>query len=82
MTQACDLEHAKVASVVLGPHYGLGEFKAAWMKISKARDRTRRPKPGGRYCDDICEGTIWNLNLLNAQSGDGVELEHRLCGFP
>jgi len=26
MTQACDLEHAKVMSVVLCPHYGLEEF--------------------------------------------------------
>jgi hypothetical protein len=30
MTQACDLEHAKVTSVVLCPHYGLEEFKHAW----------------------------------------------------
>lgn len=29
-TQACDLEHAKVTSVVLCPHYGLSEFKDAW----------------------------------------------------
>ena len=30
MTQACDLEHAKVSSVVLCPHYRLQEFKEAW----------------------------------------------------
>jgi hypothetical protein len=81
MTQACDLEHTKVANVVLCPHYGLGEFQAAWEEDQRGKGQNPTAKAWRRYCDDICEGTIWNLNLLNAQSGDGVELEHRVVDF-
>ncbi len=81
MTQACDLEHAKVTSVVLCPHYGLGEFKAAWDEDQRGKGQNPTAKAWRRYCDDICEGTLWNLNLLNAQSGDGIELEHRIVDF-
>jgi len=81
MTQACDLEHAKVTSVVLCPHYGLEEFKDAWEEDQRSKGQNPTAKAWRRYCDDICEGTIWNLNLLNAQSDGGVEVEHRIVDF-
>jgi hypothetical protein len=81
MTQACDLEHAKVASVVLCPHYGLEEFKDAWEEDQRSKGQNPTAKAWRRYCDDVCEGTIWNLNLLNAQNDGGVELEHRIVDF-
>ena len=81
MTQACDLEHAKVTSVVLCPHYGLEEFKNAWEEDQRSKGQSPTAKAWRRYCDDICEGTIWNLNLLNAQSDGGVEVEHRIVDF-
>ena len=72
MTQACDLEHAKVTSVVPCPHYSLDEFKDAW----EADQRNKGQNPTARawrcYCDEICEGTIWNLNLLNTQNDGGA----------
>jgi hypothetical protein len=81
MTQACDLEHAKVTSVVLCPHYGLEEFQAAWEEDQRNKGQNPTAKAWRRYCDEICEGTIWNLNLLNAQGDGGVELEHRIVDF-
>jgi hypothetical protein len=81
MTQACDLEHGKVTSVVLCPHYGLEEFKAAWEADQRGKGQNPTAKAWRRYCDDICEGAIWNLSLLNAQGGDGVEVGHRVVDF-
>jgi hypothetical protein len=81
MTQACDLEHAKVTSVVLCPHYGLEEFKAAWEEAQRNKEQHPTAKAWRRYCDEICEGTIWNLNLLNSQSDVGIEVEHRIVDF-
>jgi hypothetical protein len=81
MTQACDLEHGKVMSVVLCPHYGLEEFKDAWEEDQRSKGQNPTAKAWRGYCDDICEGTIWNLNLLNGQSDGGVEVEHRIVDF-
>jgi hypothetical protein len=81
MTQACDLEHAKVTNVVLCPHYALNEFKDAWEENQRSRGQNPTAKAWQRYCDEICEGTIWNLNLLNAQDDDGVEIDHRIVDF-
>jgi hypothetical protein len=77
MTQACDLEHAKVTSVVLCPHYGLEEFQGAWEEGQRNKGQNPTAKARRRYC----EGIIWNLNLLNAQDDGGVELEHRIVDF-
>lgn len=71
MTQACDLEHVKVANVVLCPHYGLDEFRSAWEEDQRRKDQNPTARAWRRYCDEICEGIVWNLNLLNAQD-DGA----------
>ena len=81
MTQACDLEHAKVENVVLCPHYGLDEFQSAWEEDHRRKGQNPTAKAWRRYCDEICEGTIWNLNLLNAQGDGGVEVGHRVVDF-
>jgi hypothetical protein len=81
MTQACDLEHAKVMNVVLCPHYGLEEFKEAWEEDQRSKGQNLTAKAWRRYCDEICEGTTWNLNLLNAQDDGGVGLGHRIVDF-
>jgi hypothetical protein len=43
MTQACDLEHAKVTSVVLCPHYGLNEFQDAWEEDQRSKGQNLTP---------------------------------------
>ena len=47
MTQACDLEHAKVTNVVLCPHYGLNEFKDAWEDDQRNKGQNPTARPGG-----------------------------------
>jgi hypothetical protein len=81
MTQACDSEHGKVTNVVLCPHYGLNEFKSAWEADQRGEGQNPTSKGWRRYCDDICEGTIWNLNLLHAQRDDAVSIDHRIVDF-
>jgi hypothetical protein len=68
-------------SVVLCPHYGLEEFKGAWEEDQRSKGQNPTAKAGRRYCDEICEGTIWNLNLLNAPGDGVVDLEHRIVDF-
>lgn len=81
MTQACDLEHVKVANVVLCPHYGLDEFRSAWEEDQRRKDQNPTARAWRRYCDEICEGMVWNLNLLNAQDDGGVAVGHRVVDF-
>ena len=57
------------------------EFQAAWEEDHRGKGQNPTAKAWRRYCDEICEGTIWNLNLLNAQSDGGVEVEHRIVDF-
>lgn len=81
MTQACDLEHHKVESVVLCPHYGLSEYRANWEESLRSKGQNPTAKAWRRFCDDICEGSIWNLSLLDAFRTDGLDLEHRVVDF-
>jgi hypothetical protein len=46
MTQACDLEHAKVRDVILCPHVSLDEYRAAFEEAMRAATKTRRPRLG------------------------------------
>jgi len=81
MTQACDLEHAKVRNVVLCPLYPLSTYKAAWEAAQRSRSQIPTAKAWKRYCDDICEGAIWNLSLLNAEDVGGLTIEHSVVDF-
>jgi hypothetical protein len=53
MTQACDLEHAKVRNVVLCPVDALGIYRAAWEAAQQSKGQNPTPKAWKRYCDDI-----------------------------
>ena len=81
MTQACDLEHAKVRNVVLCPLYNLSAYKAAWETAQKGQGHNPTAKAWKRYCDDICEGAIWNLSLLNADDVGNLTIEHCVADF-
>jgi hypothetical protein len=53
----------------------------SWEEDQRSKGQNPTAKAWRRYCDEICEGTIWNLNLLNAQSDGGVEVGHRIVDF-
>jgi hypothetical protein len=81
MTQACDLEHAKVQNVILCPLYRLAAYRAAWESAQASKGQNPTAKAWKRYCDAICEGSIWNLSLLNSEDLGEMAVEHRLVDF-
>ncbi|MFO0841849.1 MAG: hypothetical protein U0797_05535 [Gemmataceae bacterium] len=80
LTQACDLEHSKVSSVVLCPCHTLPALKAAWEEQMSQRRQTPTEKAWKRYCDDVAAGYVWNQSLLNSFSGD-LTTEIRVADF-
>jgi hypothetical protein len=88
MTQVCDLEHSKVRNIVLRPLYTLTNYKAAWESVQRNNSQNPTAKAWKRYCDDICNGAIWNLSLLNAESVGDLACElcvvdfHEVFTFP
>ncbi len=66
MTQACDLEHEKVANVVLCPNYSLTRYKELWEATVQQANQVPTPKSWKRHCDDISKGLVWNLAILNS----------------
>jgi hypothetical protein len=81
MTQACDLEHGKISNVVLCPHAALSDFKRLWEEDQRSRGQNPTAKSWQRLCDNIRDGYVWNLSMLNAEEIDGVKLEHRVVDF-
>jgi hypothetical protein len=81
MTQACDLEQDKVSNVILCPHIGLTEHKKVWEKEMNNLGQNPTTKAWRSYCDDICEGFIWNLSMLNEGILGDLTIETRIVDF-
>ena len=81
MTQACDLENEKVQNVVLCPHLSLTEYYRAWKAEMAGMKQNPSDKAWGRYCDDIRDGYIWNLAMLNSGNTSNLTTEHRVVDF-
>jgi hypothetical protein len=81
MTQACDLEHDKVANVVLCPHYSLVEYRSSWEAALREQSQNPTDKAWRGHCEDIREGLIWNLSILNSLKDGAITTEHRVVDF-
>lgn len=81
ITQACDLENDKVKNVILCPHLPLNGYKAEWEKSMKERGQTKFDKAWVRTCEDIKNGYIWNIAMLNEGSIDNLKSTHRVVDF-
>jgi hypothetical protein len=81
MTQSCDLEHGKVSNIVLCPHVALSDFKRLWEEDQRNRGQNPTAKAWQRLCDNIRDGYLWNLSMLNAEDVDGMKVEHRVVDF-
>lgn len=81
MTQACDLEHSKVNNVVLCPHLPMSEYKTLWEEAMRAGDQNPSNRAWKRHCDDIRDGYVWNLSLLNSTAIDDLKTEIRVVDF-
>ena len=65
MTQACDLEQEKVENVIVCPHIDLDEYFAAWKSNMESAGQKTTDKAWKSRCNNICNGYIWNLAMLN-----------------
>lgn len=81
MTQACDLEHRKVAYVVLCPHVSLSTFRRIWHEWMTARGQNASEKAWKRTCEDIADGYVWNQAFLNRSEQAGATAEIRVVDF-
>ncbi len=81
MTQACDLAQHKVRNVILCPHLSLDDFKAEWEQTQRAKGNNPTSKAWRRVCDDICDGFVWNLTMLNAEQSETFTTQHRILDF-
>lgn len=81
MTQACDLEFEKVTNVIVCPHLSLAEFRPVWEGEVMRRNQNPTEKAWMRQCEEIRQGFVWNLTMLNAGTGSTLSIEHRIVDF-
>lgn len=81
MTQACDLEHDKVSNVILCPHLSLDDYNLAWKAEMARQSQNPTPKAWKQHCEDICDGFVWNLTMLNARQREEPSVAHRVIDF-
>lgn len=81
MTQACDLAHDKVSNVILCPHLSLSEYRGYWEAEMRAQAQNPTDKAWRGTCDDIREGHVWNLAILNRREEGPLMLDHRIVDF-
>ena len=81
ITQGCDLENKKVNNVILCPHFALSQYQENWEQAINNMKQNPTANAWGRYCDDIKNGYIWNLSMLNEGEIGNLKLTHRIVDF-
>jgi hypothetical protein len=81
MTQACDLEYSKVPNVILCPHLSLTEYRREWEQALQQQSQNPTNKAWRSHCNDICDGFMWNLTILNAGASGDLQTDHRIVDF-
>ena len=81
ITQACDLEQHKVENAILCPHVSLDKYKEEWEAAMRAMSQNPTSKAWQRTCEDIKNGYIWNLSMLNEGNVVDLVLTHRVVDF-
>ena len=81
MTQACDLEHEKVENVILCPHVNLDEYYVSWENNRKSTGQNPTDRAWESCCNNICNGYIWNLAMLNDCQTKGSNIGVRIVDF-
>jgi hypothetical protein len=91
MSQACDLEHAKIREVILCPNYPLPSYELLWKQAMESQDQNATDKAWTKHLTEIRDGKIWNLAMLNErQQGAGMTIAreirivdfHEICTLP
>jgi hypothetical protein len=81
MTQACDLAQAHVDNVILCPHVSLDEYRAAFDEEMRSQGQNPTAKAWKNRCNDIKDGLIWRLAMLNAEDHGDLQTRHRIVDF-
>jgi hypothetical protein len=81
MTQSCDLEQDKVNNILLCPHISLTEYKKFWEEKMREGKQNPTDKAWKAHCNDICDGYIWNITMLNSCNNDDIKSEHIIVDF-
>lgn len=79
MTQACDLEHGKIANVILCAHRGLQEFKIEWEDQRKARGLSVSAKEWSKEIKTINAGYRWSMASIAAS--ESPKFDVRIVNF-
>ena len=81
MTQACDLEQDKAQYVILCPHYSIDLYKDQWESSMRERQQEPSSKAWKSYIEDIRQGKIWNLSMLNSYEDGSQQMDIRIVDF-
>ncbi len=81
LTQACDLQYSKVANIILCPHLSLEDYRTAWEKEMRRNEQNPTPKAWKSHCDDICDGLVWNLAMINSSQMNSSKIDIRVVDF-
>ncbi len=65
MTQACDIVQGHVRNVILCPVYHLDDWKSLWEEAEARRGNKVTPRSWDKHIQQLKQGMIWNLALLN-----------------
>jgi hypothetical protein len=84
MSQACDLEHGHLRDVILCPTYTISEYRPLWQNAMEVRQQNPTQKSWARFLDDVSNGSMWNLAMINSYSPsdeNALQAELRLVDF-
>ncbi len=81
MTQACDLEQAKVEQIILCPHLDIDEYKKLWEEKRTEDGVGIGGKAWKSEYNDITDGYVWHLAMLNNEMDLEVTMNHRIVDF-
>lgn len=81
MTQACDLEQGKIQYVILCPHYAMNVHREQWETEKRQRLQNPTDKAWNTYMEDMRQGKIWSLSMLDDYNGDDIQMNIRIVDF-
>ncbi|MBP7861670.1 hypothetical protein KA183_08305 [bacterium] len=78
LTQACDLMHGKVDTVILCQHHRIQDYRREW---KAAMGDKFKAKDWESYCKKIVDGIQPNLFMLNSANLETEKLDYRIVDF-
>jgi hypothetical protein len=67
--------------VVLCPCRPLSRYKSVWEEAERARNQNPTNKAWSAFCEDIKNGYVWNLFMMDSLQQGETTTEHRIVDF-